>query len=152
MVLPAQRVPGALLPSTATTVSLDFPRRDPGSRAVHPALRADAKRGDASLLGWSCRELTLPKFVSTSRRRRTGGSMSSASWVLLICAALVVVSGALLASSYNRLVTLRNRWQNAWAQIDVQLKRRYDLIPNLVEAVKGYMAHERQTLEAGIQA
>jgi LemA protein len=65
---------------------------------------------------------------------------------------LVVVSGALLASSYNRLVTLRNRWQNAWAQIDVQLKRRYDLIPNLVETVKGYASHERETLDAVIQA
>ena len=53
---------------------------------------------------------------------------------------------------YNRLIVLRNRGRNAFAQIDVQLKRRYDLIPNLVEAVKGYMAHERQTLEAVINA
>jgi LemA protein len=53
---------------------------------------------------------------------------------------------------YNRLIVLRNRSRNAFAQIDVQLKRRYDLIPNLVEAVKGYFAHERQTLEAVIQA
>ncbi len=53
---------------------------------------------------------------------------------------------------YNRLVTLRNRYKNAFSQIDVQLKRRYDLIPNLVETVKGYMAHERETLEAVIQA
>src|SRR3954451_24012186 len=53
---------------------------------------------------------------------------------------------------YNRLVLLRNRFQNAYSQIDVQLKRRYDLIPNLVETAKGYMAHERQTLEAVIQA
>lgn len=53
---------------------------------------------------------------------------------------------------YNRLVTLRNRFQNAFSQIDVQLKRRYDLIPNLVETAKGYMAHERQTLEAVIAA
>jgi LemA protein len=53
---------------------------------------------------------------------------------------------------YNRLIVLRNRGRNAYAQIDVQLKRRYDLIPNLVEAVKGYMAHERQTLEAVINA
>jgi len=49
--------------------------------------------------------------------------------------------------TYNRLVTLRNRVENAWAQIDVQLKRRYDLIPNLMETVKGYMKHERETLE-----
>lgn len=53
---------------------------------------------------------------------------------------------------YNNLVTLRNRFKNAFSQIDVQLKRRFDLIPNLVEMVKGYMAHERGTLEAVIQA
>ncbi len=53
---------------------------------------------------------------------------------------------------YNRLVTLRNRFKNAWAQIDVQLKRRYDLIPNLVESAKAYLGHERQTLEAVIAA
>src|SRR6201995_5353327 len=53
---------------------------------------------------------------------------------------------------YNSLVTLRNRFKNAFAQIDVQLKRRYDLIPNLVETAKGYMKHERETLEAVIQA
>jgi LemA protein len=53
---------------------------------------------------------------------------------------------------YNKLVDLRNRFQNGFAQIDVQLKRRYDLIPNLVETVKGYMAHERETLEAVIKA
>lgn len=55
-------------------------------------------------------------------------------------------------SSYNRLVALRNRFKNAFAQIDVQLKRRHDLIPNLVETAKGYMAHERGTLEAVIAA
>ena len=54
--------------------------------------------------------------------------------------------------SYNGLVSLRNRIENAWAQIDVQLKRRYDLIPNLVETVKGYAAHERETLDAVIKA
>lgn len=55
-------------------------------------------------------------------------------------------------SIYNKLVDLRNRYENGFAQIDVQLKRRYDLIPNLVETVKGYMSHERETLEAVIQA
>lgn len=55
-------------------------------------------------------------------------------------------------SIYNRLVSLRNRFKNAFAQIDVQLKRRYDLIPNLVETAKGYMRHEKETLEAVIQA
>ncbi len=53
---------------------------------------------------------------------------------------------------YNRLVTLKNRFQNAFAQIEVQLKRRYDLIPNLVETAKGYIKHERETLEAVISA
>ena len=57
-----------------------------------------------------------------------------------------------LMGIYNRLVVARNRFQNAFAQIDVQLKRRYELIPNVVEAVKGYMGHERQTLDAVIKA
>lgn len=57
-----------------------------------------------------------------------------------------------VVSSYNRLVELRNRFKNAFSQIDVQLKRRYDLIPNLVETAKGYMQHERNTLEAVIAA
>lgn len=55
-------------------------------------------------------------------------------------------------SAYNRLVTLRNRYQNAYSQVDVQLQRRYDLIPNLVETAKAYMAHERETLQAVIEA
>ena len=66
-------------------------------------------------------------------------------WIVLGVVALLVVALVLL---YNRLVTLRNRVENAWAQVDVQLKRRYDLIPNLVETVKGYAAHERETFEA----
>src|SRR5256886_2856324 len=57
-----------------------------------------------------------------------------------------------VVSAYNRLVALRNRFKNAYAQIDVQLKRRYDLIPNLVETAKGYIKHERGTLEAVIAA
>jgi len=66
---------------------------------------------------------------------------------------LVVIVLALVAVGiYNKLVTLRNRYQNAYAQIDVQLKRRYDLIPNLVETAKGYIKHERETLEAVTQA
>ncbi|MDX6398395.1 MAG: LemA protein [Gaiellaceae bacterium] len=70
-------------------------------------------------------------------------------WIILGLVALLVVALVLL---YNRLVTLRNRVQNAWAQIDVQLKRRYDLIPNLVETVKGYAAHERETFQAVTEA
>jgi LemA protein len=57
-----------------------------------------------------------------------------------------------LVSAYNRLVSLRNRYKNSFAQIDVQLKRRYDLIPNLVETAKGYIKHERGTLEAVVAA
>ena len=72
--------------------------------------------------------------------------------VVIVLIALVVVIGLYLVVLYNGLVSLRNRIENAWAQIDVQLKRRYDLIPNLVETVKGYAAHERETLEAVIQA
>ena len=72
--------------------------------------------------------------------------------VVIILIALVVVIGLYLVFLYNGLVSLRNRIENAWAQIDVQLKRRYDLIPNLVETVKGYASHERETLEAVIQA
>jgi LemA protein len=70
-------------------------------------------------------------------------------WILLAVVALLVVAAILL---YNRLVRLRNRVDNAWAQVDVQLRRRYDLIPNLVETVKGYAAHERETFEAVTQA
>lgn len=64
----------------------------------------------------------------------------------------VVVVAVMAIGIYNSLVQLRNRFQNAFAQIDVQLKRRYDLIPNLVETAKGYMSHERETLEAVTQA
>lgn len=67
---------------------------------------------------------------------------------LVIVAALIIY----IISIYNKLVTLKNRYQNAFAQIEVQLKRRYDLIPNLVETAKAYMAHERETLESVIAA
>lgn len=72
-----------------------------------------------------------------------------AAWIPLVLVALVIVW---LVGIYNRLISFRNRFKNAFAQIDVQLKRRYDLIPNLVETVKGYMKHERETLEAVIAA
>ena len=66
---------------------------------------------------------------------------------LLVAAAIVVALVLAVIVLYNRLVTLRNRTENAWSQVDVQLRRRYDLIPNLVETVKGYAAHERATFE-----
>ena len=75
--------------------------------------------------------------------------MGFGGWIFLaIVAGLAVWAIAI----YNGLVVLRNRFKNAFAQIDVQLKRRYDLIPNLVEVAKGYMKHERETLDAVIKA
>jgi LemA protein len=71
---------------------------------------------------------------------------------LIILLVVVAAIAVFLISTYNRLVSLRNRFKNAFAQIDVQLKRRYDLIPNLIEVAKGYMKHERETLEAVINA
>jgi LemA protein len=71
---------------------------------------------------------------------------------LLIILGLIVLVAAWLVGIYNSLVGLRNRVKEAWAQVDVQLKRRFDLIPNLMETVKGYMSHERETLEAVTQA
>ncbi len=77
----------------------------------------------------------------------------STTLILLIVLVLVAIAlGAWAVGIFNQLVTLQNRYKNAFAQIDVQLKRRYDLIPNLVEVAKGYMKHERETLEAVIQA
>jgi LemA protein len=70
----------------------------------------------------------------------------------LITGAVVVVLVLFFVTAYNGLVALRNRVQNAWAQIDVQLKRRYDLVPNLVETVKGYAAHEKDVFERVTEA
>ena len=75
--------------------------------------------------------------------------MGTGGWIFL---AIVVALAVWAITIYNGLVALRNRFKNAFAQIDVQLKRRYDLIPNLLESVKGYLQHERQTLEAVVQA
>jgi LemA protein len=71
---------------------------------------------------------------------------------VIVILVLIVLAVFLVIGQYNRLVTARNAFKNAFAQIDVQLTRRYDLIPNLVETAKGYMKHERETLEAVINA
>ena len=78
--------------------------------------------------------------------------MSGTTIALIVVAVLVVLLVIYFIGIYNKLVASRNRFRNAFAQIEVQLQRRYDLIPNLVETAKGYMAHERETLEAVIQA
>ena len=75
--------------------------------------------------------------------------MGMGEWITLGVVAVIVI---FVITVYNRLVTLRNRFKNSFSQIDVQLKRRYDLIPNLVETAKGYIKHERETLEAVIKA
>ncbi|HEX7091860.1 MAG TPA: LemA family protein [Longimicrobiales bacterium] len=72
--------------------------------------------------------------------------------MLIVLLVIVALIGFWVMRTYNRLVSLRNRFKNAFAQIDVQLRRRYDLIPNLVETARAYMQHERETLEAVIQA
>ncbi|MFA9478893.1 LemA family protein [Phycisphaerales bacterium AB-hyl4] len=72
--------------------------------------------------------------------------------LLLVLLGLIVIVGLWVAMAYNRLVRKRVQAENAWSQIDVQLKRRHDLIPNLVETVKGYASHERETLESVIRA
>ena len=79
--------------------------------------------------------------------------MSMTPWIILGVIALVfLVVAVRVVGMYNGLVTQRNRYKNAYSQIDVQLKRRYDLIPNLVETAKGYIKHERETLEAVTKA
>ena len=78
--------------------------------------------------------------------------MSSVLITLLVVGGVILLLAMFVIGVYNRLIQFRNRYKNAYAQIDVQLKRRYDLIPNLVEAVKGYMQHEKGTLEAVIEA
>lgn len=89
-------------------------------------------------------------------RRDAGGygaiTMTQAVIVLWTGVGVLAVSAAWVALAYNRLVLLRNRYANALSQIDVQLKRRHDLVPNLVETAKGYLSHERETLEAVTKA
>lgn len=75
--------------------------------------------------------------------------MGTTAIIILVILAILAIY---VVSIYNRLVALRNRYKNSFAQIEVQLKRRYDLIPNLVETAKGYLSHERETLEAVVAA
>ncbi len=99
-------------------------------------------------MGGSLRtELTPPNIVV--RAQLGCPAMPVWVWILIGLAVVVVVW---LVGAYNSLVGARNRVDNAWSQIDVQLKRRYDLIPNLVETVKGYASHEQETFERVIQA
>ncbi len=78
--------------------------------------------------------------------------MSPTVITLIVLAVIGLIFLFIIIGIYNKLVTLKNRFENAFSQIEVQLQRRYDLIPNLIETVKGYMAHEKDTLEAVIQA
>ena len=73
-------------------------------------------------------------------------------WTWITIIAIIAILVLFVVGIYNRLITLKNQVKNAWSQIDVQLQRRYDLIPNLVETVKGYMSFEKGTLEAVVQA
>src|SRR6187549_2688332 len=83
---------------------------------------------------------------------QTGRGSMIMLFILLVIIGLVVIVALWGVGIYNGLVTARNAFKNAFAQIDVQLQRRFDLIPNLVETAKGYMSHERETLEAVIAA
>src|SRR3989339_599132 len=78
--------------------------------------------------------------------------MGGLNMIIIVLLVVLVIAGLVFASVYNRLVVLRNRCENGWAQVDVQLKKRADLVPNLVETVKGYAAHEKGVFEAVTKA
>src|SRR4051794_19093152 len=130
-------------------MACDGPARAQHGGALACAERRRARRGDDRTFHRARPCAGPPRY---SRRRGTTlnrGGWAMGMWVFL---AIIVIVAFWAIAIYNGLVTLRNRYKNAFSQIDVQLKRRYDLIPNLVETVKGYMKHEAGTLEAGIQA
>jgi LemA protein len=91
----------------------------------------------------------MPAAAGACRRRDRRNAMGTAGWIILGLLALI---GLWLVMTYNGLVTLRQRCRQSFADIDVQLKQRHDLVPNLIETVKGYAVHERSTLEAVVQA
>ena len=89
-----------------------------------------------------------PQDWLSSIKKPEGGTVVATIIIIVVVAIFLIFTWA----AYNSLVRLRNRTKNAWAQIDVQLRRRYDLIPNLIETVKGYAEHEKETFDAVIQA
>lgn len=99
-----------------------------------------------------CANATLAGDWRLRRQSRAVAGLYPPSMVITIILAVLGILILALIVVYNRLVRLRNRTDNAWSQVDVQLKRRYDLIPNIVETVKGYAAHERQTFEEVVRA
>jgi len=105
----------------------------------------------AAWFGETVSEPEQRKFMMTGIMLAEPATLALGAMALLVLGGLLllaIIVGVWIMGIYNKLVTMRNRFKNAYAQIDVQLKRRYDLIPNLVETAKGYMAHERGTLEA----
>ena len=109
---------------------------------INRVVNSSASRGPLFTTHWPANSFSLQTITT----------MSPVLIVLGVLLLIVVILGLWIVGIYNTLVALRNRFKNAFAQIDVQLKRRYDLIPNLVEVAKGYMKHESGTLEAVIKA
>src|SRR5438128_522125 len=123
---------------------LPDPRRD--GRSVNPALSKSSEQDSRYLM----EAKRFHKERSRSRDRKTRRfRMGVVGWVV---AAIVVVAALWAIMTYNGLVSLRQRCRQAFSDIDVQLKQRHDLVPNLVETVKGYASHEKGTLEAVIKA
>lgn len=96
--------------------------------------------------------MQINKFMISYKYVKVGVKMDTGTIILIIVGVVVLLLIFFVIGTYNALIKLRNRVSDQWAQIDVQLKRRADLIPNLVETVKGYAAHEKDTLDAVIQA
>src|SRR5262249_14155568 len=122
---------------------------DPGGRCARSRrrIRRSARMCPLAVFG------RPPHAPIPWKRRLVVAAPCGRKWMMgTIVLCILVIPAVLAVTSYTRLIDLRNRYKNAFSQIDVQLKRRYDLIPNLVETAKGYLRHERQTLEAVIAA